>query len=140
MALTHRSIGRVMQPYFGRFSNLRAEYAKWLHADWVTTTKNSARCTTNQSHARADQVPNDYFVHSTLRWQTKVGTDTFFVANTQVLHQRYKLWSETLPNVDLFYAIKSNPDKKMMSVLHSLGCGFDCASQQEMCVWSYAWK
>lgn len=97
--------------------------------------KNAKRCTTNNSTARSsDQINDDYFVHSALRWETKLGTDSFFVANTRALKQRHKLWTEAMPNVQPFYAVKSNPDQKLMSVLHSLGCGFDCASEDEMCV------
>lgn len=94
--------------------------------------KNAKRCTTNNSTCSSDQINDDYFVHSALRWETKLGTDSFFVANTRALKQRHKLWTEAMPNVQPFYAVKSNPDQKLMSVLHSLGCGFDCASEDEI--------
>ena len=139
MAFFRGVLGRKVPLTISGRACLRAESAIWVHADWSETGMTSARGTTNKSDARAyDEVSDDYFVHSALRWQTKVRTDSFFVANIRAVHQRHQLWTEALPNVEPFYAVKSNPDKRLMSVLHSLGCGFDCASQNEMCVY-FSW-
>lgn len=134
MMFCNRSLPKMRSALtnFGAMASLRADGAQWIHADWATVYNNS-RCTANKSTARAShELDDDRFVHSACRWQTKVGTDSFFVANVRALHQKHKLWTEALPNVQPFYAIKSNPDKKLMSVLHSLGCGFDAASQNEI--------
>lgn len=37
-----------------------------------------------------------------------------------------------LPRVRPFYAVKCNDDPLIVDTLHSLGCGFDCASKGEM--------
>src|SRR3954469_4028592 len=36
-----------------------------------------------------------------------------------------------LPGVDLFYAVKCNPDPRLLHTLHGLGAGFEIASPAE---------
>lgn len=45
---------------------------------------------------------------------------------------KYKDWVNVLPNVEPFYAMKCNPDDKIVSTLVACGAGLDCASMQEM--------
>lgn len=45
------------------------------------------------------------------------------------LHQK---WTDALPRVQPFYAVKCFPDKKIIATLASLGAGFDCASDTEV--------
>lgn len=45
---------------------------------------------------------------------------------------KYKDWVNVLPNVEPFYAMKCNPDDKIISTLVACGAGLDCASMQEM--------
>ena len=37
-----------------------------------------------------------------------------------------------MPQVEPFYAVKSNPDPVIVRLLSALGCGFDCATQGEI--------
>jgi ornithine decarboxylase len=37
-----------------------------------------------------------------------------------------------MPKVELFYAVKTNPDSKIVERCHNLGTGFDVASTAEM--------
>lgn len=37
-----------------------------------------------------------------------------------------------MPNIKPFYAVKCNPDQVVLKVLAKLGCGFDCASKNEI--------
>lgn len=37
-----------------------------------------------------------------------------------------------MPEVEPFYAVKSNPDPVIVRLLSALGCGFDCATQTEI--------
>jgi ornithine decarboxylase len=42
------------------------------------------------------------------------------------------LWSSNLPSVKPYYAVKCNPDTKLIHLLRASGFGFDCASQREL--------
>jgi len=42
------------------------------------------------------------------------------------------LWSFNLPAVTPYYAVKCNPDPKLIGLLRQYGFGFDCASQREL--------
>jgi len=42
------------------------------------------------------------------------------------------VWSFNLPAINPYYAVKCNPDPKLISILRQYGFGFDCASQREL--------
>jgi ornithine decarboxylase len=42
------------------------------------------------------------------------------------------VWSFNLPAVTPYYAVKCNPDPKLIALLRQYGFGFDCASQREL--------
>ena len=44
----------------------------------------------------------------------------------------YDAWMVTFPNVAPFFAVKCNPDPRVMRALHGMGVGFDCASKTEL--------
>jgi ornithine decarboxylase len=56
----------------------------------------------------------------------------FFLIDLSRVIERYELWSEKLPGVTPFYALKCNPNKYVVNVLNLLGSSFDCASQAEI--------
>jgi len=58
--------------------------------------------------------------------------EPFFQVNLNKIKESYKLWREELPDVDIFYAVKCNPHKKIISYMNTLGIKFDCASKQEI--------
>lgn len=58
--------------------------------------------------------------------------DPFFIVNIGDVIKQYEKWIHHLPNIKPFYAIKCNPDPLIIKVLHRLGCGFDCASKNEI--------
>lgn len=58
--------------------------------------------------------------------------DTFHIVDIGVLAERFAFWQQQLPNVTPYYAVKTNNDKVIASVLGSLGAGFDCASKNEI--------
>ena len=45
---------------------------------------------------------------------------------------QYDSWMYELPMVEPFYAFKCNPDKTIVRLLATLGCGFDCATKGEI--------
>lgn len=58
--------------------------------------------------------------------------DTFYVANMGVLRSKIDLWRRLLPNVEPFYAVKCNPDRRVLQAMVDEGMGFDCASKSEI--------
>ncbi|KAK4127890.1 hypothetical protein N657DRAFT_566519 [Parathielavia appendiculata] len=58
--------------------------------------------------------------------------DTFFVADLGEVYRQHLRWKLNLPRVKPFYAVKCNPDTKLLGLLSALGTGFDCASKAEI--------
>ncbi|KAK4043493.1 pyridoxal-dependent decarboxylase [Parachaetomium inaequale] len=58
--------------------------------------------------------------------------DTFFVADLGEVYRQHLRWKLNLPRVKPFYAVKCNPDPKLLGLLSALGTGFDCASKAEI--------
>lgn len=58
--------------------------------------------------------------------------DPFFIVNIGDVIRQYKKWEYYLPSIKPFYAVKCNPDELLLRVLARLGCGFDCASKNEI--------
>lgn len=56
----------------------------------------------------------------------------FFIVDLSVVIKKYQQWCEMLPRVKPFYAVKSNPDPRIIKVLSILGANFDCASKSEI--------
>lgn len=57
--------------------------------------------------------------------------DAYYIVDIGDILRQHQQWTELLPNVLPYYAIKCNPDPIILQLLHCLGCGFDCASKQE---------
>ncbi|KAL7625185.1 Ornithine decarboxylase [Parahypoxylon ruwenzoriense] len=58
--------------------------------------------------------------------------DTFFVGDLGEVYRQHMRWKKNLPRVRPFYAVKCNPDPKVLQLLAGLGTGFDCASKSEI--------
>ena len=58
--------------------------------------------------------------------------DSFYVLDLQTLQDVYFEWSDTLPHVTPYYAVKCNPDPGILQELAALGSHFDCASPAEI--------
>lgn len=54
------------------------------------------------------------------------------ILNLSHLLNQFNFFTQNLPRVQPFYAVKCHPDSKIIQVLSDLGCGFDCASQNEI--------
>src|SRR5438105_4921648 len=48
------------------------------------------------------------------------------------LRSNVGLWQKHFPGIQPYYAIKCNPEPNIATTLASLGCGFDCASKNEL--------
>lgn len=58
--------------------------------------------------------------------------NAFFVGHRGNLQKQWSLWSNALPYVKPYYAVKCNNNSILMGNLAHLGSGFDCASLREV--------
>jgi ornithine decarboxylase len=58
--------------------------------------------------------------------------DTFYVYELGTLQRAYKEWTRVFPTIRPFYAVKCNPDPRIVETLATLGSSFDCASPAEI--------
>jgi len=58
--------------------------------------------------------------------------NAFFLVDLGTVIKKYEEWSKCLPRVKPFYAMKCNPDEAILKTLKICGCGYDCASQDEI--------
>ena len=56
----------------------------------------------------------------------------FYIVNLGTVIKLYEQWVELLPLVKPYYAVKCNPNVVLIELLASLGCNFDCASENEI--------
>ncbi|XP_078050774.1 ornithine decarboxylase-like [Augochlora pura] len=64
--------------------------------------------------------------------ETASEDEPFYILDIADVVQKYKEWTEKIPRVTPYYAIKCNPDPTVIKTLASLNAGFDCASEQEI--------
>jgi ornithine decarboxylase len=64
--------------------------------------------------------------------QRRSGLNSFFLLDIGAIFRRYKLWKKCLPKIDIYYAVKCNPDKILLQTLSYLNVGFDVASKAEL--------
>jgi len=58
--------------------------------------------------------------------------DAFFVADLGEISRQHNQFKSLMSRVEPFYAVKCNPDKRILQRLARLGANFDCASQAEI--------
>jgi len=58
--------------------------------------------------------------------------EAFYIVDLGVVLNKYKQWTEALPRVKPFYAVKCNNNNAIVKTLASLGVNFDCASRSEI--------
>jgi ornithine decarboxylase len=58
--------------------------------------------------------------------------DPFYIVDLEDICNKHINWITKLPRVEPHYAIKCNTDTMLMKLLAFLGCGFDCASKNEI--------
>jgi ornithine decarboxylase len=58
--------------------------------------------------------------------------DAFYVCDLGETYRQLTKWERNLPNIHPFFAIKSNPNPEIISLLAKCGTGFDCASKTEI--------
>jgi ornithine decarboxylase len=58
--------------------------------------------------------------------------DSFYIFDIENVSQRIKIWRNLLPRVEIFYAVKTNTDSKIIQKCLQNGTGFDVASAAEI--------
>lgn len=58
--------------------------------------------------------------------------EPFYIVDLDKVAEQYTKWVEYLPNIQPYFAVKSNPDNIIINMLARLGCNFDCASKNEL--------
>jgi ornithine decarboxylase len=71
---------------------------------------------------------------STLLNLAKVNGTPLIVIDHDLIKANYYNFCKNLPNVKPFYAIKANPESKIVKTLYNEGCGFDVASWEEFMI------
>jgi ornithine decarboxylase len=69
----------------------------------------------------------DYYIKKVI-----INKEAFFLINLSDIERKYNHWKLLFPKIMPYFAIKSNPDKRIITLLNSLGCNFDCASMEEI--------
>ena len=64
--------------------------------------------------------------------ELKNSDEPFYIVDMSEVHKKCQQWLSILPRVQPYYAIKSNPDPMIINMLAKSGCGFDCASKDEI--------
>ena len=62
----------------------------------------------------------------------KYDDEPFYIVNLEKVEEQYAKWINYLPDIQPYFAVKSNPDNKIINLLAKLGCNFDCASKNEL--------
>jgi ornithine decarboxylase len=57
---------------------------------------------------------------------------TFYVMDLNRLKELWHQWKVNIPDITPYYAVKCNPNVRMLEALAHLGCHFDCASAAEI--------
>ncbi|XP_038065774.1 ornithine decarboxylase-like [Patiria miniata] len=58
--------------------------------------------------------------------------DPFIIYDLGDVVSKDNQWRETLPQIETFFAVKSNPDPVVLRLMLGLGRGFDCSSKKEI--------
>lgn len=58
--------------------------------------------------------------------------DSFYLVELSHVVKQFLKWFSLMPRIRPYYAIKCNPDRNLIAILKELGCGFDCASLNEI--------
>lgn len=86
----------------------------------------------NQNEIKFLSKKMDIYDIANMYLENNQSEDPFFIVNVGDIIRQYKKWEYFLPRIRPFFAIKCNPDELILKILARLGCGFDCASKNEI--------
>ncbi|XP_047328911.1 ornithine decarboxylase-like [Impatiens glandulifera] len=86
---------------------------------------------------RVTEIPKDTtgikdFIKSIILSNPDSTKEPFFVLDLGLVKSLMDKWTQKLPSIRPFYAVKCNPDPWLVAYMASLGANFDCASQAEI--------
>ncbi|ODV83330.1 hypothetical protein CANARDRAFT_203367 [[Candida] arabinofermentans NRRL YB-2248] len=58
--------------------------------------------------------------------------NSFFICDLGEVDNLVKLWTDNIPRIKPYYAVKCNNNLQLIEKINKLGLGFDCASQNEI--------
>lgn len=58
--------------------------------------------------------------------------ESFYLCDLGCVMRQKDRWDRALPRIRPYYAVKSNPDARVVKTLMVMGAGFDCASKNEI--------
>ncbi len=56
----------------------------------------------------------------------------FFLTSKAILEHNYRIFTELFDNVEIYYALKANSEREVLTCLDQAGCGFEAASAFEI--------
>lgn len=56
----------------------------------------------------------------------------FLIVNPRIIEENYKRIKESFRNIEIYYAMKANPNIRILKLLKDIGCGFEIASTKEL--------
>ncbi|KAJ6646596.1 Ornithine decarboxylase 1 [Pseudolycoriella hygida] len=63
---------------------------------------------------------------------TEIQEESLFICDLTDVIKKHRIWTQFLPRVIPFYAVKCNDSPMVLKILAALGTGFDCASKGEI--------
>lgn len=89
----------------------------------------------NNMDTIVEKVYHDYesvdeIIHEKI--MSNVQERAFYVLEMYDIYKKHIRWMQAMPRVKPFYAVKCNNLPEVVGFIASLGCGFDCASKQEI--------
>ncbi|EFC41545.1 ornithine decarboxylase [Naegleria gruberi] len=61
-----------------------------------------------------------------------VEEDNFHIVDLSHVIRQVERWRLCFPRINPYYAVKCNPNESIIKVMYMMGCGFDCASLNEI--------
>lgn len=105
----------------------------------LDTLKGVVCCPSNSNDLPHSQAHEEIFRALKARVQTinqetcEAGDEnSFFVCDLGEISKLYYNWRQQLPRVQPFYAVKCNPNNRILKQLASMNVNFDCASKSEI--------
>jgi ornithine decarboxylase len=74
----------------------------------------------------------EYIIKKYIDDKDEYDDEPFYIVDLGKVEEQYIKWVNYLPDIQPYFAVKSNPDNIIINMLAKLGCNFDCASKSEL--------
>ena len=74
----------------------------------------------------------EYIIKKYVNEKDENDDEPFYIVDLGKVEEQYIKWVNYLPDIQPFFAVKSNPDNIIINMLAKMGCNFDCASKSEL--------